>query len=106
MNKEKQIEEMAIELGVYACKKTGCINCAVDYNCSWLNQATRLYNAGYRKAQEVAREIFEEIDNIIESWKIIERSKEYNELIRTSYNGRMIVKCVAELKKKFTEDGK
>jgi hypothetical protein len=53
------------------------------------------------KASEVAREIFDTIDDIVESWKLETRSKETGELIRTAYNGTMIAKCLAELKKKY-----
>ncbi len=61
---EKQIEEMA---------RIMCDNCAKDLggNCEWrgcgicenlISDATALYNAGYLKASDVAREIFEEIE--------------------------------------------
>ena len=56
MTKEKQIEEMAKAI-LYAgdtydtCNKDDCETIA-----------SLIYNAGYRKASDVAREIFEEID--------------------------------------------
>lgn len=67
------------------------------------NTAEKLTAKGYRKASEVAREIFCIIDDIVESWKLETRSKETGELIRTAYNGTMIAKCIAELKKKYTQ---
>ena len=88
---DKQIEEMAVELGVYACKKTPCKHCAVDYDCIWLEQATRLYNAGYRKASDVAREIFEEIERCF--------------MYDGKYIGHISQRTFVELKKKYTEGG-
>lgn len=61
------------------------------------------FKNGYEKGkQEVAREIFEVINDIVESWKVVEYSKETGDVIRTSYNGTMVAKCLAELKKKYT----
>ena len=51
----------------------------------------------------VAREIFEEIEDIIKNWEFDHCSKETGYFVRKSYNGTMIVKCLAELKKKYTE---
>lgn len=62
MNKEKQIEEMAKDLCKYAtslyCASGECVNhnCLVDYRALEI-----LYDKGYRKADEVAREICESI---------------------------------------------
>lgn len=66
MDKEKQIEEMA---------KVLCQNVLTEYcasgSCSNSNCLVNakalytLYNAGYRKASEVAREIFEEIERVV-----------------------------------------
>ena len=88
MSRDKQIEEMAIMMGVPACQETGCINCAVDYNCIWRNHATLLYNAGYRKSEDVAEEIFAEIDKLI---------SKRGDLLMLS-NGYYL-----KLKKKYTE---
>ena len=83
MNREKQIEEMAKIIHPYCkapCPNGGCIGC-FSYR---LSEA--LYNAGYRKASEVAREIFEEIEQATKNHGI-------------TYTQRKI----AELKKKYTE---
>ena len=59
----KQIEEMAktsclcYANGICECDEKPC-----DLECGEPKVMERLYNAGYRKASEVAREIFEEIE--------------------------------------------
>lgn len=58
--REKQIEAMANDLSKYSFFYNG--NCLMNYS----KTAKFLYNAGYRKQSEVVKEIFEEIDNIIE----------------------------------------
>ena len=92
MNKEKQIEEMrylADELGKAI---------STEYEKRVLADERKLEEAlkanGWRKASEVAREIFEEIENI------------------AILNGYISVKdfytehpLIAELKKKYTEGG-
>ena len=66
MNRDKQIEEMARDL----CE---CYNCdgtcyqddkPCDLKCDEYTNAQYLYEKGYRKASDVAREIFEEIEKI------------------------------------------
>ncbi len=92
MSKEKQIEEMA---------KAICSACAIRENCkledvcrATLQESEALYNAGYRKQSEVAREIFEEIENLsvntVDDWG----------------NSVQIISEIdyAELKKKYSED--
>lgn len=56
-------------------------------------EAETLYNAGYRKQSEVAKEIFEEIDNII-----------YNLRDSPFYSSSDAVYELTELKKKYTEE--
>ena len=107
MNRDKQIEEMATTISNHL---DGFMTEAdIDI------LAATLYNAGYRKASDVAREIFEEIEenlnNLIRYYK--EKRKyvtevEYNELeqrycdikIRT-FEERLLK--IAKLKKKYTE---
>lgn len=113
MSRDKQIEEIAIELGVDACKKTGCINCAVNSDCIWLYKATRLYNLDYRKASDVAEEIIKDLESSIDSLLIVfkeERTKE--DVIDTPLAEYLSGKIdayastkfrLAELKKKYTE---
>ena len=59
MNKDKQIEEMAKDLQKHSFFYNG--GCLMNYSTT----AKLLYNAGYRKASEVAREIFEEIEEVL-----------------------------------------
>ena len=68
--------------------------CAIKY------VADEIYTAGYRKASELAREIFEEIGKILYKYdQIAERDKsEYGELIVGD-----IGCAIGELKKKYTE---
>ena len=67
MSRDKQIEEIAKEI----CSEYDCVipcqNCAYyEYaNCRDVKSAEKLYTAGYRKASEVAAEIFAEIDAIL-----------------------------------------
>ena len=89
MSRDKQIEEinyLTTTLWEANHKKS-----VLDYH--WL--ATEVYNAGYRKASEVAREIFEEMQ------------KRFKELYE---EGKMapfqcLVKAFNETEKKYTEDG-
>ena len=92
MTKETQIEEMATLMTEGARPAT--------------EDAEALYNAGYRKASEVAEEIFEEIEKTTASV--------YNDYMFTRDGVGMRARCVvefsdeldlaiAELKKKYTE---
>lgn len=62
MNKDKQIEEMAKALGdgrMTNCSYyESCSACPCDFNCIFQENAQILLNAGYRKASEIARDIF------------------------------------------------
>lgn len=79
MAKEKEIEEMARIIH--------------GTPFSDMHRAVALYNAGYRKKREVAKEIFEEIDNII-----------YNLRDSPFYLSSEAVYELTELKKKYTEE--
>lgn len=59
--KEKQIEEMAVILTDGGCTKCNCDENG-KFNCLPMYNAELIYNAGYRKTSEVAREIFDEIE--------------------------------------------
>ena len=95
----KQIEEMASIIG--DCKNIPDEICDKHLKCADC-KASRCYNAGYRKASEVAREIFAEIGKILYKYdQIAERDKsEYGELIVGD-----IGCAIGELKKKYTEVG-
>jgi hypothetical protein len=59
MSREKQIDELA----KYLCKNYSPY-CSMCPDCYAQEEATALYNAGYRKDSEVAREIIEEAEKI------------------------------------------
>ena len=91
MIREKQIEEMAFDvqqldfcmhLEPKECDATTCCHCTAE----------ALYNAGYRKQSEVAREIFEELEKILHLRDIGE-----------NLNITALYTDYAELKKKYTE---
>ena len=112
MNKEKQIEEMAKDLGI-AFQLAGTTRFGEVAEC--------LVSAGYRKASEVAREIFEEIEQVRKEivdrmQEFINEWKQYSESTVDYFGGKYdametasrIVKSIltdktAELKKKYTE---
>lgn len=87
---DKQIEEMAKIL----CRDYSMGECMVDGfdclegHCSKRERIEALYNAGYRKAEDVAREIFEEIEKVVNYALCVDITD------WTAYN---------ELKKKYTE---
>ena len=111
MSRDKQIEEMAKT--VCHLDRT-CDECMTSFECKAMMYAKRFYNAGYRKASEVAREIFAEIEEI--RLRQIRKSDFFRngsteEMERKFYEGaewglRQLSHWFAELKKKYTEDGK
>ena len=103
MNKEKQIEEIVKDLY----HNTTAYNTCWEEDCEEL--AKILYHLGYRKQSEVAREIFEEIEEYaelqIESLNIAEKVDSRG----TDFFGGgkqafvLLLDRLAELKKKYTE---
>ena len=85
MNRDKQIDGM-IEAMSESCG-----------SCFGSGEAECIYNAGYRKSSDVAREIFEEIEASakVKYWR-------GGGLVVFEVNGEDF----AELKKKYTEGGK
>ena len=75
-SKKKQIEEMAKDLENHTCMS--------EFQAEFVSKM--LYIKGYRKANEVAREIFEEIEREIKNHGICYAQRK-----------------IAELKKKYTE---
>jgi hypothetical protein len=63
MDKEKQIEEMA--KAVCHLDRT-CDQCMTSFECKAMTYAKRFYDNGYRKSSDVAREIFADLEKIIE----------------------------------------
>ena len=118
-NRDKQIDEMAkIMCNCYDsgnCKMHGKL---CDLKCISGFNALGLYNAGYRKIYDVAEEIFAEIEKIKkrlrkrqnECDKEAKKAGWYLE-VRKEYEGEsegieFCLKELAELKKKYTEEGK
>lgn len=67
MTKEKQIEEMAKAVCVN-CTSEVCASgrCAFQYDCPLsMETIKRLHRKGYRLASEVAKEIFAEIEDVL-----------------------------------------
>ena len=92
MSRDKQIEEMALALSEGGCgKECDCIQ-GDKFNCHLLYSASVLYNAGYRKASDVAREIFEELEAM---------PKDQPSYVLYVF----LTKKIADLKKKYESEG-
>ena len=91
-NLEKAMEKMHLVCGVKGVD-VGAVIVALD----------RQPTADVVPKSEIAREIFEEIDKILNESRQGEYSKEFGFLNRVSYNGYVLGKGLAELKKKYTE---
>jgi len=98
MSRNKQIEEMALEISSaknnaesYYCDRVNCENCEYKH-CTNSAVAEELYNAGYRKSTDVAEEIFAEIERLIAP--------------NGNYLWQWDLNRLAELKKKYTESEK
>lgn len=133
MNQEKQIdidiavEEMAsaVRENTVACnnceyyKEGSCLKPIVlgcNENEDILNLCDTIYEKGYRKASDVAREIFEEIEEMLnlQAKIVCETRDKYREtdepllsfiamLDGRIYSLRVVEEHIAELKKKYTE---
>ena len=95
MNKEKQIEEIK-----------ECIDAVYGADCAYFDVdgfaiADEIYNAGYRKASEVAEEIFAEIEELLNS---LDRRHMLCGNPKQAWGVRSAMTEIAELKKKYTED--
>ena len=122
MTRDKQIEEMAKALTAYEkklcdrlpkdkCLLTSAVHAQVS--CDYCKISEFLVNAGYRKASDVAREIFEEIEAEIKlalesNYKVLPQLEFSNELYN-SVRGKIdalrgIEGFIAELKKHYTEE--
>ena len=107
MDKEKRVEEMAKIL----CTDYDMGKCMVDGfdclegHCSKRERIESLYDAGYRKSADVAREIFEEIEEARERWEAVYSNDHFG------YGGGAcgyleidVDHTIYELKKKYTEE--
>ena len=102
MSRDKQIEEMykdvyeAIEHNsVIDITHGGYIGISTD------GLTKELYDDGYRRAEDVAREIFEEIEKVFIN-NHVESFKNYRDEMVYRFNTNLTV-AFAELKKKYTE---
>ena len=95
MTAEKQIEEMAKDMCEYYYEGT-CYQDKkpCDCKCEIFTDAQYLYAKGYRKASDVAEEIFAEIEKHLETGITL-----YGETVHFVRIGTL-----AELKKKYTEE--
>lgn len=104
MSRENQIEEMAKDI---ACKIAWDEDEIPTVNC--LETAKRLYCEGYRKSTDVAEEIFAELDTFIVTKVIDHGTLKYDigdkyKALKQKYS--VALPTIAELKKKYTEEGK
>ena len=107
MNRNKQIEEMA----KVVCNKD-CFMCPAQSPCYVKNFAEHLYKKGYRKASEVAEEIFAEIDSLLEQdekdfdegFEGSEHEVENQAYLALTNYVYAIRKIFAELKKKYESE--
>ena len=77
MSKEKQIEEMAkVMCGYYGTEK--CYECRYCCDCHIKQEATRLYNAGYRKQSEGEWVLREGLNRLV---RCTACGYEYNDLV-------------------------
>ena len=103
MNRDKQIEEMAKDIEQARIKATDTTN-SMNYGFGgWY--AKELYNAGYRKSSEVAREIIDTVALIVSQGVNIgiQRGVEIADAAEIEI---YIIAVLDELKKKYTEEGK
>ena len=95
MSKEKQIEEMARDICEHYNSDGTCYHDGkpCDFKCEGFTDAQYLYEKGYRKASDVAEEIFAEIEEYM-----------LPALIGNKFPAKVInPDKFAELKKKYTE---
>jgi hypothetical protein len=109
MSREKQIEEMAKDILKCGCVGT-CLECEYatlaedDCACIDVKIAEGLYNAGYRKASDVAEEIFAEIEHTARAAIILLKFEKDEKLRNTKTECyEDLLGYIAELKKKYTE---
>ena len=109
MSRDKQIEEMAKIIAQSVDVETLCDGLAGDssmacFGCDYsekeyckhhLESATGLYNKDYRKASDVAREIFEELEKCIG----------YCTTLLPLNAGLIDLNKIADLKKKYESEG-
>lgn len=95
MDREKQIEKIAKVICGGCPDSKECMHCL----CADWYRAEALYNAGYRKQSEVAKEIFAEIEKLVSTNKKTVGCATYEETI---FYIEDFIEDLAELKKKHT----
>ena len=100
MSRERQIEEMAVILTDGGCTKCNCDENG-KFNCLPMYNAGLLYNAGYSKQSEIAKEIFEEIKRTLDNYH--SACCPIGEIKTYSYYEGDLGKAIAELKKKYMD---
>ena len=95
MNSDNQIEKMANDIAKICPDLVE--NCCGQINCV-THLTLSLSKIGYRKSSEVAREIFEEIDDLRKRYTVSFYGGHYYSMYMNEE--------YAELKKKYTEDEK
>lgn len=109
MTDKEQIDEMARTLcGV---KETQCENCD-SFDCEFWIESSTLFAAGYRKAPDVAREIFEEIKIAAASKipsnirPIFKKDLRYGDGVRLGKSQALceVLGLISGIEKKYTED--
>lgn len=110
MSRDKQIEEMGTIIATKAFERAHEID--GDENLADI-VATELYNAGYRKTSDIARVIFEEIDNFQRKLRYIFLGmcggNDYSKLNLLQIDNAieaLFDSHIAELKKKYTKSSK
>lgn len=101
MNRDKQIEEMANDYYEAMLKARGTLGSMNEGAPKWY--AKELYNAGYRKASDVAEEIFEEIEEgIVAAVSALQFSNSIHRNVKhETYSSLM--RFVRSIKNKYTE---
>ena len=101
MNKDPNVEKQIEELARSFCGLSKTLKCSeCSYECYQKEYARKAFEAGYRKASEVAREIIQDIVNPI--WRAYQNSESET----TSLLAAFICECITtKIKKKYTELG-
>lgn len=76
MSREKQIAEMARGMCLLSARLK-CSECSD--NCQYYDFAERLYKNGYRKASDVAADIFAEIEEALSVYAYTSKSVDYSD---------------------------
>ena len=119
MSRDNQIEKMAkvICKSKNPDKDKDCSKCVFDCMCDIQDGCEALLDEGYRKSTDVAEEIFAETHNMLVKVmravddglaKAILTDNEQAKLVQagTKETLRCVILALAELKKKYTEEGK